>query len=1409
MKQGRRSSFLVLGLLLPVFFSSISQAKSEADLAIERMADHVAYFSAYLDAGKPYPVAEELFWQIEIDASLVRDHLHNQSSNESDWSGLESQYVTLQDIVRDVFERELADIRNDEETRQTTENRDTINTRQAQLKGTIRDLNGHPVSGAVTKLYTQWGDLLETHTSGSNGIFHFNNLSSSSYLLVVTAVGYADEGYPNIPCHNGLAAGCEVVDLQTIELGINESITDLDFQLDFAPTISGTVATSPPGYTVVILYDDQANILAQQSAGDDGSYTFEVEAQSTYKILAYSYLSQSIMMYEDVVCYGLCDLTQASDIPVANNNVVLNHMQIPASQWMGGVVIDQGTGLPTNQVNFIDFIDADSGELRTYIRGQYLNEDGLWSTYLRPGNYHVRVLSDDYQVHYAVDQNCGGSEIEHCDFNTLTPTTFAHDNISNIPDVQLNLVRAGSISGQLISPGNNRDLRYDAVVLYNAAGEVVDSTGNNQGFYSFTGLPDGTYYVATSHRYQPTAYPDFRCALNRNNDYTCLDITQSSPVVVNQQEQVTGIDILIQSQPHISGTIVDDNNIPVSNVLVQVYEYYNGELTVKANRITNSSGQYQFNGLYNGDFYISAEIFNGNEIYIPFYKSWFPDVVCDDEDSACPVNQAVPVVITDHNNAEGMDIELTRRGRLDFTLNAYGLVKLYDSNGQYVTTYGVNTNKQVYINHGQYHMVFTDNEQDYDPFAMFISHVKGYGNCYADCDPTLGTLFNIQPQSITPVDFVINRAHRVNMSLGGSEHRGAQILLYANDELLATGSYSYPNDIFLNTQETVKMAAVKEGFKPSFHDNVVCDDLACGLPAATEIVPTPGDSSSAFFSMLPHNGVSGRIQTADGTNVSMYVDLIPVVPGGNTYRSVSTPADGMFEFEALEEGDYYVYAYHGQNPQDPVYSNVLYGAGLCTEKALCDFSSAQVIQVRDGQFIGNIDIEVFPLGSLYIQNTRYNNGLMVYDATQFWLFEWRDGQYEYVKEDSTFQSQTEVELEHLYQQNYRLMAVQKLDNYYIKTVYPNVSCTGLDQQTCLSMGADIPISWGQETLINDLVLTTPPALMVQVTDADNGAYVPNYIVRLYNPENGYRLFNYFIGGSESDQFLPVSPESSYIMEIKTYDNESHDSQLYDGVNCPLGVGIDCDISDGTVIGVNEGGLLNIQVALQRRPELSIRVVDEVTRLPISASIKLYDQNEQLFNTYDSQSGVFDLNVLAGDYFVVADANTHDPSAYPDSTCSSFNLFGCDNTPLPVNVTASMNPNPELDLNLANGVQGFVIEAATGLPVPGVAIDLWTMSSIWLDTTTTAANGGFSVYSNEFRVRVSTHLPRPSYLYDEVYDNIQCYEGSAFDGLCELHTGADLRTSFAPTILFELETDLIHANGFDTLPTDPVDDLLFD
>ncbi|WP_446742426.1 carboxypeptidase-like regulatory domain-containing protein [Silvibacterium acidisoli] len=64
-------------------------------------------------------------------------------------------------------------------------------TGQASISGTVQDTTKAIVAGAQVSLTRKDGKTLETVTSGANGEFAFTNLVAGSYLVVVTAKGFA------------------------------------------------------------------------------------------------------------------------------------------------------------------------------------------------------------------------------------------------------------------------------------------------------------------------------------------------------------------------------------------------------------------------------------------------------------------------------------------------------------------------------------------------------------------------------------------------------------------------------------------------------------------------------------------------------------------------------------------------------------------------------------------------------------------------------------------------------------------------------------------------------------------------------------------------------------------------------------------------------------------------------------------------------------------------------------------------------------------------------------------------------------------------------------------------------------------------------------------------------------------
>jgi hypothetical protein len=346
------------------------------------------------------------------------------------------------------------------------------------------------------------------------------------------------------------------------------------------------------------------------------------------------------------------------------------------------------------------------------------------------------------------------------------------------------------------------------------------------------------------------------------------------------------------------------------------------------------------------------------------------------------------------------------------------------------------------------------------------------------------------------------------------------------------------------------------------------------------------------------------------------------------------------------------------------------------------------------------------------------------------------------------------------------------------------------------MGADVNIPLAQQTVIDDFIIPPPTALELHVTDAVSGAYIEDYYVKLYDPENGYGHLNKLVSDSDSSEMIPVSPHQEYTLEINTPNGSGFYPILYDGIACNQGVGVDCEASDGTIIQVSEQNQASVYVELLRKPRLNITVQDAATGQSIPASIKVLKEDLSLNSNHQSDSGQFNLIYHPGFFYILVNPDGYETMAYPDSHCSQYYLNTCEPGYQLVEVSGNDETSIVMNMRISSGVQGFVTEDKNGSPLPGVTVDIWDLHGQHLDATVTLDNGGFSIPTNGSMLYISTDVPRPSDLFDLIYPNILCFEGSAFDGYCDVTDGQLFNPSRPPMLNLGLKADPIYSDGFD-------------
>jgi hypothetical protein len=202
--------------------------------------------------------------------------------------------------------------------------------------------------------------------------------------------------------------------------------------------------------------------------------------------------------------------------------------------------------------------------------------------------------------------------------------------------------------------------------------------------------------------------------------------------------------------------------------------------------------------------------------------------------------------------------------------------------------------------------------------------------------------------------------------------------------------------------------------------------------------------------------------------------------------------------------------------------------------------------------------------------------------------------------------------------------------------------------------------------------------------------------------------------------------------------------------------------------------------------------------PVDAGeVELFDDGG--YRIHDVPGGTYIVAAAGGQTWSQLFAGVDCVESVPGSPVCPF----ASATPVTVSLGASTG-GIDFAVLLRGSRRGRVVDAASGAPIAGIAIDLWNAGGQRVDTNVTGADGRFAVWRYPHLPvaphRLSTDNAVPTGHVDEVYDDRQCVTGSVFVGNCTLDgaTTVDLPADRIdlPEILIELEHRYLLLDGFE-------------
>ena len=250
--------------------------------------------------------------------------------------------------------------------------------------------------------------------------------------------------------------------------------------------------------------------------------------------------------------------------------------------------------------------------------------------------------------------------------------------------------------------------------------------------------------------------------------------------------------------------------------------------------------------------------------------------------------------------------------------------------------------------------------------------------------------------------------------------------------------------------------------------------------------------------------------------------------------------------------------------------------------------------------------------------------------------------------------------------------------------------------------------------------------------AGTGAFLSNVRVEVYS-ETGSFMSSADTNASGVYLSYTALPTGSY--RVRTSSSLGYIDEAYNNIPC-----LGCNSTTGTLVAVTAGATTaGINFGLAAGGRITGTVTDAATGAPLSGvTVRVYtDAGSQLNSVSTNASGVYltTQGLPTGNYRV----RTSNVLGYFDEAYDNIPCLNCSSTTgTAVAVTAGATTSG-IDFGLAAGgrITGTVTDAATGAPLSGVTVRVYTETGTSLNSVSTNASG---VYLTDARAP-HRQLPR--------------------------------------------------------------------
>lgn len=316
-------------------------------------------------------------------------------------------------------------------------------------------------------------------------------------------------------------------------------------------------------------------------------------------------------------------------------------------------------------------------------------------------------------------------------------------------------------------------------------------------------------------------------------------------------------------------------------------------------------------------------------------------------------------------------------------------------------------------------------------------------------------------------------------------------------------------------------------------------------------------------------------------------------------------------------------------------------------------------------------------------------------------------------------------------------------------------------------------------------LTTGGSISGTVTEDPSGTPLADVFVTILDAAGAYVSKSQTSStGTYSATGLPAGTYYAWA------DSATHVSEIYDDVTClPY-----CDSALGTPIAVSDGAATTgIDFALRYGGSITGTVTEDGTGDPLSGvAVIVRDANNGAYAIGTTLAdGTYTAGGLpTGTYYATTFDDDYLDELYDDLVCPA----SCDPT-LGTSIAVTLGATTSgIDFSLSSGgaVTGTITDAATGVPLPGIYVDVRADSGDSISGAFTGSDGAYVVGGLPTGT-VYAETYNPTYV-DEIYDDVTC------TGFCSIGDGTPIAVTVA-MVTTGIDFQLAIGGGFEGSVTD--------